>query len=257
MGKITYGLSFCCAANTGIVLNEEGCSGKVWKLGMDKAALFEKIAGMCVRKVSDTQIADICGITHDQLLQIKEIAEYREVYSKCAEAYYIDKDLMDQGWDAIENLGMATVIKKLKMTGDPEFALKAAVLANKANRRNIAPGNEPIPARTGQGVVLHLHGNFIERLQIAASAESQHNVPPAAQMIDGIAEVVREPKKKIENGLEDPEDSDVSMQKFVNMLEPGRVERLFGGDGVVMQKDERMQMRQEIDAVFEPVYVKA
>lgn len=238
-------------------MNGEGCGKKVWKLGMDKVALFEKIAGMCVRKVSDAQIADICGITLDQLLQIKEIPEYREVYSKHAEMYYIEKDLMDQGWDAIENMAMATVVKKLKISNDPEFALKAAVLANKANRRNIAPGNEPIPARTGQGVVLHLHGNFIERLQIAASAESVHNIPAADKMIDGVAEVVKEPRRRNENGLEDPDDEDASTQKFVNMLEPGRVEKLFGGAGSVMSPDDRMQMRQEIDAVFEPVYVKA
>lgn len=194
--------------------------------------LFERIAGMMARGVPQNQIADVVGLSEGRISQIKGEPEFQEFLAKKSAEYYDERALFDSGWDGVEQMALAKIIKRLEVSSDPDYALKCAMIANKANRRVKTPGNDPIPASIGVGVVLHLSGNFIERLQVAQINHENH-----VTVVQTTGEAG-------------------GPQKRVNMLEPAEVEKLFspGGQKIVVTDE---QMKDAIDTVFSPEFVPA
>lgn len=129
----------------------------------DKA--LEKVAKMALARIPQNQIAAVCGISESRLSQIMTSKEYQEKATIIAAKKFEEQQLLNNGWDSVEALGMKTVLSTLRQDPDPEFALKAAVVANKAVRRGTF-NNQPIdPQDAGVRAVIHLNPTFVDKLQ--------------------------------------------------------------------------------------------
>lgn len=230
--------------------------------------LFEKIAGMLARGVPQNQIADVCGLSDGRISQIKDEPEFKEIYARIMAEYYEERELFDKGWDGVEQHAIAKVLNHLKISSDPDYALKAAVFANKAERRNRAPGNDPIPAQVGQGVVLRLNGAFLDRLNQLQVSVSQHGGEVRAEISvdsgDGTNGTIPEGNGQqilegniVESTVGESRRIAHTPQKNVNMLAPSAVEKLFNMGGRKVREEEMSDLEDAIEAAFTPHYVSA
>jgi len=124
----------------------------------------EKIAKMVMANVPQNQIAAACGVSEGRISQLMETNEYKIIEQSVAVAKFEESQLINQGWDSVEALGVKSTIVALQHNPDPEFALKAAVVANKAIRRGTFENN-PIPQSAGVRAVIHLNPVFVDKLQ--------------------------------------------------------------------------------------------
>ncbi len=164
-------------------------------------ALYKKIARLMLCDVEQAKIGEIVGLTQPRISQIKSDPRFQAIFAECAAESEKDENIYNKGWDAIEELGMAKVIDRLRYTHDPEFALKAATLANKANRRGLN-GNAPVISAVDAGarVIVQLNQTFVERVQ--EMDVSKDAIPVGA-----------------------------TVKKQSDMLEPARVEKLLAQAG--------------------------
>lgn len=129
----------------------------------DKA--LEKVAKLALLNISQKQIAAACNLSESRLSEIMQMQKYREIAETIALKKFEEQQMLNKGWDSIEALGMKRVIAALQQDPDPEFALKASVVANKAVRRGTFQ-NEPIkPSDAGVRAVIHLNPTFVDKLQ--------------------------------------------------------------------------------------------
>jgi hypothetical protein len=144
--------------------------------------------------LADKTIADTLFISLEQVAQIRETVEFRESCAK--QTMERTQRLMDleEGWDGIEGMGVAQVMTHLQHSRDPEFALRAALVANKANRRAPSSIGRVIDAsNVGNVITLTVNKNYITRVTnnnseathavIEASSRSVTEIPRKASDI--------------------------------------------------------------------------
>jgi len=125
---------------------------------------LEKIANMVLVNVPQNQIAAACGVSEGRISQIINLPEYKLIEQQAAVAKFEESEMLNEGWDSVEALGVKHTIIALQNNPDPEFSLKAAVVANKAVRRGTFQ-NQPIPQSAGIRAVIHLNPVFVDKLQ--------------------------------------------------------------------------------------------
>lgn len=124
---------------------------------------LERVAAMKSQGIADDQIANACGIELDVLLKIYEKQAFKDQLAKLSSEAFDKHTTLNEGWDIVENLGMNKVIEHLQKMPDPEFALRAAAMANKAQRRG-RHNNNPINAIPNGQVTIHLQANFADKM---------------------------------------------------------------------------------------------
>lgn len=125
---------------------------------------LEKMARMAAAEIPQRQIAQACGVSESRISQIFKTPEYKEQEEKVALEEFEQNEIINRGWDGVEALSLKKVVSTLQADADPEFALKAAALANKAIRRG-KHHNNPISQKAGVRSVINLNMNFVEKLQ--------------------------------------------------------------------------------------------
>lgn len=158
---------------------------------------LDKIARLTYAQVSDVEIGNVVNLTAARISQIKEGEDYKTWYSTIVSEKANDRQETDDSWDKIERLATGRIANHLTWSQDPDYALRAALVANKAQRRNVL--NTPISADAGARTIIQLGGNYITKLQVSNG--------------DGPT-VINEPK------LQD--------QKQTDIANPKRVEELLG-----------------------------
>lgn len=174
---------------------------------MSDVAQIEKIARMSAFEIPQAQIARAMGLSEARISQIVNSDEYKEKLAGISTEYFEQNQTLNDGWNTLEASALDVLLTNISWNKDPDFALKAATMANKANRRGDM-SNRTIDGQTGARAVFHLTANFIERLQ-------QMNVVK----VEG-------------NGAENGEKK--ISQKLSDYMSPEKVERLF----VVQDKKE-------------------
>jgi hypothetical protein len=106
--------------------------------------LFSRIAKYEIMEVPDGQIARALGLNEKRLQQIRELPDYQAVVERLQIEALEQAQTLNQGWDAVEDEALGTVLETLRANPDPEFALRAAAMANKAVRRGNR-GNAALP----------------------------------------------------------------------------------------------------------------
>lgn len=124
----------------------------------------EKIAKMVIANVPQNQIATACGVSEGLITQVMATTEYKVIEQEISVLKFEESQMLNQGWDSVEALGVKSTLLALQHNPDPEFALKAAVVANKAIRRG-THNNNPIPQSAGVRAVIHLNPVFVDKLQ--------------------------------------------------------------------------------------------
>lgn len=129
-------------------------------------AQLEKMARMIHAGIPEKQLAGILQIDIANLPQILESQDF------CTQLAIIEQDAFDnaqlknEGWDGIEEKAMVHVLQALEGNADPDYALKAAVMANKAQRRGGNKHiNSPIEIAPNLQTVIELHPVFVGELQ--------------------------------------------------------------------------------------------
>lgn len=124
-----------------------------------------KLARMELHGVPRKQTAMSMALSEGRITQIIDTPEYEAAAAIVASENFDENELINRGWDGIEALGITTVVRALKNDPDPDFALKAAIYANKAARRGGFAQN-PIAAH-GAGVrtIIQLNSVFVDKLQ--------------------------------------------------------------------------------------------
>ena len=90
---------------------------------------IERIAKMDHAGVSTEQIAAANNITLAKLTELQEADKYKEALAVVASESFDKVDVLNGGWDIMENLAMNKVVEHLQKAPDADFALKAAALS--------------------------------------------------------------------------------------------------------------------------------
>ncbi len=167
---------------------------------MLSAAKLEKIARMALFDVPEAQIAKAVGLP--DITEAFELQEYKDILARISTEYFEQNQQLNDGWNSVEALALGQVIDTLQWSKDPDYALRAAMLANKANRRGDVT-QQTINGAAGARAVFHLTANFIEKLQHFGNAKSNGDA----------AKVVETPPE--------PE------HKATDYMVPEKVEKLF------------------------------
>jgi len=125
---------------------------------------MDKIARLTYAQVSDVEIGNVVNLSPARISQIKDTEQYKTIYSLIVSEKANDRQETDDSWDKIERLATGRIATHLEWTNDPDYALKAAMVANKAQRRNVL--NTPISADAGARTIIQLGGNYITKLQV-------------------------------------------------------------------------------------------
>ena len=125
---------------------------------------LEKIAKMVLVNVPQNQIAAACGVTEGRISQLINLPEYKLIEQEVAVEKFEESELINNGWDSVEALGVRATLVALQNNPEDDFALRAAVVANKAIRRGTF-NNNPIPQSAGVRAIIHLNPVFVGKLQ--------------------------------------------------------------------------------------------
>jgi hypothetical protein len=179
-------------------------------MDQDTKDQYERVANMVAMGVSNFQVAEAMGLSEGRISQILGEDDFKVIL---AERYMQDQKRnseLNGGWDELEQTALGVLKKNMKYNMNPEFALRAAAVANKAQRRG-AVGNTPLPAQMGHRVVISLKQVFVDKLQSGLHTGAMKNVTPTGAMLS------------------------TSENKKVNLLSPGETLDLLAG--VVEEKD--------------------
>lgn len=111
-------------------------------------------------------MADFLGVEPTELNQLFECAELKQLIAKREAEERLQLLDSSSQWDKVENLALKNVLAELNSRPDPEYALRAAMAANKAIRSHknqgvnvvdkLAEGGKTITLQLSQNVVNHL-----------------------------------------------------------------------------------------------------
>ncbi len=170
---------------------------------------LERIARMDYAGVPDEQIAAACGIGIEQLETLRVSEKYTAQMATIVSEDFDKQQVLNGGWDMVENLAMNKVVDHLQRVPDPDYALKAAALANKAVRRGKAQ-NETIAFQPGQQAIINVSMNFADKLQSEYTASQRdmsllkkkdnNFLPPRA--VTQMLQKIKTPKLSIEDEID-------------------------------------------------------
>ncbi len=146
-------------------------------------ALLEKIARMIHYNATDEEITLVCDVELEELNRIKLMPEFVKLQASLSYNQFDNIQTMNEAWDKVEQIGLKTVLEQLAWTKDPEFALKAAAVANKSNRRGLKTNQTITPQNAGARAVIHLNTTYINQInnQNNLITEQTHN----AELFEG------------------------------------------------------------------------
>lgn len=124
---------------------------------------IKKVAALAAYSMTDQMISDALMISLETVAEIKVTSDFRTAYAeKLSERANRAIDL-EEGWDAIETQAIIRTMESLKFNTDPRFALQAAAIANRAQRRSPAPNRTIDASRAGNMIVLTMAKKFVDK----------------------------------------------------------------------------------------------
>lgn len=130
-----------------------------------KDELYERIAKLLAMDVDQKQIGKALGLSESRISQLVDSDEIQSRVAEIRNDDFEQADLMNRGWDTVEEESLGVVLDYLNHNPDPEFALKAAAQANKASRRHNHHGQPRLNGGTNANAVINLSVAFINKLE--------------------------------------------------------------------------------------------
>jgi hypothetical protein len=135
------------------------------QLGVPVPDMYVTIAKNSVVGMESSTIAELLGATREEIEEIELDETYRNVRLLIAGEYAKSKIETDFSWNSLEEIGLRNLHKTLATNRDPEFNLKVAVMANRANRRVESTGGKMLdPSSGGARVPISLTSRIVKRL---------------------------------------------------------------------------------------------
>lgn len=107
------------------------------QLDREVPEIFVIIAKHNVLGMDDDAIREVIGCTKEELVEVTNDPLYREVRIFIGAAYGQQGVDQTTGWDKLEQLALKNLVNRAGLPNvDPEFMLKVAAVANKAQRRH-------------------------------------------------------------------------------------------------------------------------
>jgi hypothetical protein len=129
--------------------------------------LYEKMAGLVARNVADEQVAAAFSLEMADFIAIKNSDAFRQILQLRTAQLVEQTTDIDDGWDSVEAQAIRGINDYLKTSVDPQFALKAAAIANKAERRfTNKAAQRPVQVATENRVTLVLSDRITNRIQL-------------------------------------------------------------------------------------------
>lgn len=152
-----------------------------------KQDVLTRIAKLKSMEVPAHQIAAAVGMDEADLEVLMASAKFRDQFSAQQLKKYDTHETLNDGWDAVEETAMGHVLEYLMARPDPEYALRAAAMANKAQRRG-AHSNVPITGGVQAAAVIQLNAVFVKKLQMmrGRGEDGAEFINGAAKRVDAL-----------------------------------------------------------------------
>lgn len=127
---------------------------------------FNKLAKLAYKGASMQSICDIFTLEESNVRELMDSDAYKQALATITDDNFSFNSLIDRGWDGIEEAAMGSVLEELKHNPDPDFALRAAAMANKATRTHGKnKTNVPIQVQNNMQAIIHVQPRFADKLQ--------------------------------------------------------------------------------------------
>jgi hypothetical protein len=136
------------------------------KLGRVISEMELVIAKNLALGVSREQLCEILGngISVEQIADLQETPEFQELYGVIAQHLLELSSEASIGWDQLEAISIRNLMKEARVNRDPDFQLRLAAVANKAQRRHNKGEQILEPGAAGTRVQISLSQRFIKKL---------------------------------------------------------------------------------------------
>lgn len=159
---------------------------------------YELIANMQSQDILESEILLVVGCAAEQFAEIQLDPDYVAMRAQVAQEKFNAIQNKNEGWDAVEERALENILTNLTWMKNPDYALKVAAVANRANRRTKSNHNVTLsPEALGARIVINLNQQFVDRIQAMAPARM-------AQRIDAKQTDVL-PPQKVEQLLGEPQ----------------------------------------------------
>lgn len=125
---------------------------------------LQKIARLTMQGVRDDDICEIMQLTNVQLSEIKRHEVYLKIRAETMDDRLDTFETINDGLDAIEMMSVNQLLTYLKASVDPDFALKALSVVNRATRKGHV-SNKPLEVPSGNRTTIDLSTAFVLAIQ--------------------------------------------------------------------------------------------
>ena len=123
---------------------------------------LKRLASLVAHGFPDEDICDALGIDEATLAEAKEEVEFKAAMLEKKQQRLQEEVERVEGWDGVELKAVNTLQEILRHNKNPDFILRTASFANRAQRRPISQRNKPIGDGTiGSVIVLKVSQNFV------------------------------------------------------------------------------------------------
>lgn len=185
--------------------------------GEPVSEIYVVIAKHEVLDMDAKTIADLLGVTQEEIEKLQTEPLYQKVLMLLRAAQSRNRVDSELGWDELESIAVSKLLERVPLERDGDFLLKVATLANRATRRMKPQGHlDPLTAGVRVPLTLtarsvrRLHGNGTQELveERSVSLNGGHTNPTFAD-VDALLQVSQRPfmdqKMQIEtHGTADP-----------------------------------------------------
>lgn len=179
------------------------------RLEEEQKELVEQFKTLRERGAPKQVVMATLGLTEDAYSKLSAREEVKSAVLKSEMARAESNQIFDSNWDLVEHRALTAVAQELAVNPDPDFALRAAAVANKAVRRR----NE--------------EAKLLNQTQLAYQQGGVTNIAilelPKVFMNQLKAETIEQAKQQIEL-----QRNAVSIQKFTDLADVQTVKESFG-----------------------------
>jgi hypothetical protein len=133
-------------------------------LGKEVPAMYVVVAKHKVLGSTDESICEVIDCTKEELGELESDPLFKEVRQIVGAMQLQTRVNSDTGLDALESMAVQKLVERLPFEKDPEFILRVAAFANKAQRRTAPQQGILDPARSGQRTTINLTSRILQRL---------------------------------------------------------------------------------------------
>ncbi len=138
----------------------------------------ERVVKLTLHKVTDEDIARLFDLPLQSVEYIRNTDLYKSIYTKLSTNTLLEAYDTNATWATVEGQALRIVADNLKWNSDPDFALRAAMVSNKAVRRHQA-NSDPIDPKVGERAVINISQHFYRRItNVQVNQTTEQNEQP-------------------------------------------------------------------------------